>query len=196
MRLPILATLCATLLPAIAASAQPLPTGRDARAALPEADAALVSEVIPHPSLNEAELELLASAVDQGLLPQMQYYGAIAMAPDAGLADPDTTAAVGNFHDAEGAAAAALAQCEAGREGEGAPCAVVVIVRPEGAEEGAALSLSSEARAALGRDWRRTSRPRIMAISPSTGTYGIATGVPEALAACGAEDCRPVVADP
>ena len=190
------AALALALVTALPAAGQPLPTGTDAREALPAADAALTSEVIPHPSLNSAEIELLAGAVDQGLLPTMAFYGAIAMAPDAGLADPDTTAAVANFHDAESASAAALAQCEEGREDVGEPCTVVVIVRPEGWELGPGLSLSARATEALGEEWRETDRPRVMAISPATGNYAVANGVPAAITECGAEDCRPVIADP
>lgn len=179
-----------------AALAQDLPDRREALRIVFEADAALESVVYPHPSLNDAEVQILSNAIGQGLLPAMEFYGALAIAPDAGLADPQTTTAVGNYHDAESAAAAALARCDAARDGEGAACVVVLEVRPAGWEAGAPLQLSAGAVAALRGDFRDLPRPRVFAISPMSGQFGSGADEAAALAACGAEDCRAVVADP
>lgn len=175
--------------------AQDLPGRRDALRQVFEADAPIETVIFPDPSLNDAEVQLLSNAVTQGLLPDMVYYGAIAIAPDRGLADPQTTIAVGNFHDAEAASAAARSRCDAARDGEGAACVVVMQVRPAGWAEGAALQLSSGAVEALRGEFRGAGRPRVFSISPGTGNFGIGADDAAANLACGAADCRPVVAD-
>ncbi|RMA41969.1 5-aminolevulic acid synthase [Rhodophyticola porphyridii] len=174
--------------------AQSLPTGREAQRMLFSPRGQAEGVVIPHESLNAAEIALLGGAIDEGLLPDMLYYGALAIAPDAGLANPATTAAVGNYHDEAAARDAALAQCEAGRE-EGADCVVVLVVRPRGWEPGAALQLSASASAVLRGDYRRADRPKVFAISPATGAWGIGDTETSANAACGQADCRAVIAD-
>ena len=181
---------------ALPALAQDLPNRREALRMIFDHDADVESVVFPHPALNDAERQLLSNAVAQGLLPDMDFYGALAFAPDSGLADPNTTVAVGNFHDEASAAGAALARCNSARGGQGADCAVALIVRPAGWQEGAALQLSSGAAEALRRAFRQADRPRVFAISPATGQFGIGSDAAAANADCGAEDCRPVVADP
>ncbi len=172
--------------------AQTLPTGREAQRMLFSPRGQAESEVIPHDSLNSAEIALLSNAMDQGLMPDMLYYGALAIAPDAGLANAGTTAAAGNFHDEESARAAALAECEEGRD-EGADCVVVMVVRPRGWEPGADVQLSASASAVLRGEYRQASRPKAFAISPSTGAWGIGGDRLSAEAVCGQEDCRTVV---
>lgn len=179
-----------------AALAQELPDRREANRMIFAPGGQMQAEVIPHESLNAAEIAILERALRDGLMPAMAYYGALAIAPDAGLANAGTTAAVGNLHDEAGARAAALAQCEAGRGEEGAPCVVVLVIRPEGWEPGAQLQLSARATEALRGEFRQTPRPRVMSISPATGQFGIGADAGAANAACGAEDCRAVVADP
>ena len=178
--------------------AQDLPTMREARDQVFARDGALSWEVIGHDSLNPAELQLLEQIIPLGALPQMAYYGALAIAPDQGLADPDTTAAVGNYHSEEGARAAALAACNAARSG-GSDCAVVLVVRPEGWEAGRSLQLNADATASLWGAFRQLGRPRAMAISQATGIWGIGASPQEALAACAADgaaqDCATVVAE-
>lgn len=176
-------------------AAQDLPNRRDALRLVFASDAEVESVVFPHPSLNEAEVTLLSTAVAQGLMPQMLYYGALAIAPDSGLADPQTTTAVGNFHDEDNAAAAALARCDAARPAAAAPCTVVLIVRPAGWSAGGPLQLSSGASDALQRDFRQLDRPRVFATSAATGQFGFGADEASALAACGAGDCRAVIAD-
>lgn len=170
--------------------AQDLPGRRDALDATYPPDAAVESVVLPHASLSEGEITLLANAVTQGLMPDMVYYGAIAIAPDAGLANPQTTVAVGNFHDTDAAAGAAVAACNEARAGAGRPCVAVMLVRPAGWQEGQGLQLSAGAAEALRGEYRRAPQPRMMAISPATGRFGIGGGEETALAACGFEDCR------
>lgn len=176
------------------ALAQELPSVRDARHQIFARYGDMAVEVVPHDSLNPAEITLLERLVSDNILPDMAYYGALAIAPDAGLANPETTVAVGNFHDEANARAAALERCEAARSG-GAPCAVVAVIRPEGWEPGRDLQLSSAATAGLWGELRTMARPRVMSISPATGNWGVGASAEAANAACGAPDCRPAVAD-
>ena len=180
---------------ALAAAAQDLPNRRDALRTVFAEDAPIESVVYPHPSLNAAEVQILSTAIDQGLMPQMVFYGALAIAPDSGLADPQTTVAVGNFHDEVSAATAALARCDAARAAETEPCVIVLIVRPEGWAPGATLQLSAGAVEALRTEFRRLDRPRVFATSNATGQFGFGASPAEAIAACQAADCAAVIAD-
>lgn len=180
---------------ALPAMAQELPGRRDALQMIFPSDAEVESVVFPHPSLNEAQVQLLSNAIAQGLMPQMLFYGALAIAPDTGLADPQTTVAVGNFHDEVSAANAALDRCDAARDEEATPCVIVLVVRPAGWQPGATLQLSVQAAEALRSEFRRLSRPRIFATSLATGQYGMGEGLEAALSACGQPDCRAVIAD-
>ncbi len=174
---------------ATGAVAQELPNLREARDLVFAERGAIEWEVIPNDALSEIDLATL----DQ--LNQIQpqpYYGAMAVAPAEGLAAA-TTALAANYHDEDNARAAALAACEANRSG-GPDCAVVLVIRPEGWEEGRPLQLSTEAAAALRGDYRRLPRrSRAMAISPETGQWGVGEGRDAAIAACGAADCRVVI---
>ena len=175
--------------------AQDLPGRRDALRQVFEADAPIETVIFPDPSLSDAEVQLLSNAVTQGLLPDMVFYGAIAIAPDRGLADPQTTIAVGNFHDVEAASDAARARCDVARDGEGADCVLVMQVRPAGWAPGQPLQLSVGAVEALRGEFRSAGRPRVFSISPGTGNFGIGGDEGAANLACGAADCRPVVSD-
>lgn len=177
------------------AFAQDLPNRRDALRSVFPADAEVESVVFPHPSLNQAEVQLLSNAIAQGLMPQMVFYGALAIAPDSGLADPQTTVAVGNFHSEASATAAALAACNENRPEGSTECTVVLTVRPAGWTAGQPLQLSAGAAQALQSEFRSLSRPRVFSISEATGQYGFGADAAAAAAACGAADCRAVVAD-
>jgi hypothetical protein len=80
-------------------------------------DGAVSWEVIADPALTEADIATL-DQINQ-VQPQ-PYYAALAMAPDAGLAS-EFTALAANYHDEENARAAALAACEANRDGRARP---------------------------------------------------------------------------
>jgi len=175
---------------ALPAIAQELPDLREARTMIFAEDGAVSWEVIGDPALTETDVATL----DQINRVQPQpYYGALAVAPDAGLAS-EITALAANYHDEENARAAALAACEANRAGEGAPCIVALVIRPEGWEPDRALQLSAQATAALLDEYRALPRrSRVLAISPGTGRWGVGEGREAALAACGVEDCTAVV---
>ena len=188
-------TILAIAAPALA---QELPNLRQARRLIFAEDGAVQGEVIPHPSLSATDLAIL-----EQLVPTQKYYAAVAIAPDFGLMSEATIAAA-NYHDEANARAAALAACDAARlaSAEDADadeavasteCAIVLVIRPEGWEPGRALQLNSDASAALRGAYRRLGRPRVMAISDSTGNWGMGTDAAAALAACGETDCRAVV---
>lgn len=180
------ALLAATGLPVMA---QDLPDLREARDLVFAEDGAVEWEVMPHDSLSDIEIATLEQL--NQIQPQ-PYYAAMAIAPDAGL-QAATTSLAANYHDEENARTAALAACETARSG-GAACVVVMVIRPEGYEEGRALQLSSEATQALRREYRRLNRAdRALATSASTGQWGVGEGREAALEACGAEDCEIVI---
>jgi hypothetical protein len=175
---------------ALPAAAQDLPTLREARGFIFAEDGAVSWEVIADPALTEADIATL-DQINQ-VQPQ-PYYGALALAPDAGLAS-EITALAANYHDEANARAAALAACEANRGGAGTPCIVALIIRPEGWEPGRPLQLSAQATAALQSEYRALPRrSRVLAISPGTGRWGVGEGAEAALEACGAPDCTPVI---
>ncbi|MGL4311537.1 MAG: 5-aminolevulic acid synthase [Paracoccaceae bacterium] len=141
---------------------------------------------------DKATLRQLANAI--------QYYGAIAAAPDAGLM-ADATMVAANHHGAKAARAEALAGCEAKRGGAGSKCVIVADVRPQGWSE-RALMLSLDATTGFMADYRKANAPKALAISPSTGQWAISIGgdaAAMAVAACGkksgAGDCAVVVSD-
>tara|TARA_R110002049_G_scaffold151444_1_gene315057 strand:+ start:220 stop:795 length:576 start_codon:yes stop_codon:yes gene_type:complete len=182
-----LGVLCLTAF-AIAAPAlaQELPNLREARRLVFAEDGAVEGEVILHESLSETDVAILNQLVQT-----QAYYAAIAIAPEMGLASEATIAAA-NYHDEANARTAALAACNEART-SGPACVVVLVIRPEGWEPGRPLQLSTDATAALRGDFRRLGRNRVMAISETTGQWGIGSDLTEALAACGETDCRAVI---
>ena len=182
-----LGVLCLTAF-AIAAPAlaQELPNLREARRLVFAEDGAVEGEVNPHDSLSETDVAILNQLVET-----QAYYAAIAIAPEMGLASEATIAAA-NYHDEANARTAALAACNEART-SGPACVVVLVIRPEGWEPDRPLQLSTDATAALRGDFRRLGRNRVMAISDTTGQWGIGSDLTEALAACGETDCRAVI---
>lgn len=148
-----------------------------------------------------AEVEML----EKDLLPKDQakvlkmvardqlYYAAIAISPDEGLMSEATVAAA-NYHSVEAASTVALAQCNAKKTGA-RDCAIVALVRPEGWQPGP-LQLSSDASAGFQDAYDAGA----MAVSASTGSWGIGADEAAALAACAdrnpaATDCAVVIKD-
>lgn len=170
--------------------AQDLPNLREARDLVFAERGAIEWDIIPGDVLSETDV-LTLDQVNQ-IQPQA-YYGAMAIAPDQGIA-ARTTSLAANYHDEDNARSSALAACESVRDGDGAECVIVMVIRPEGWEPGRPLQLSAEAAAALRSDYRRLPRrSRAMATSAATGQWGVGEGRDAALAACGADDCEIVV---
>ena len=153
-----------------------------------------------------AEVEMLpveglspeSAALLQQVIKDYAYYAAVAIAPDEDILKSEATMLVANHHNAEAAAAAALAGCDKARKG-GANCVVAAVVRPKG-WEARALQLSVEGTVALKSDYGKNGE-RAMATSAETGFFALAQGADAqaaALKACaekGASDCTIAVAD-
>lgn len=178
-------TLAAALVPAAIApaAAQVVPDRDAARAQLFDARRTQVA-IVRHPFLTEADVAAL-QALPQAA--QLNYYGALAVDPKLGLQSESARGAF-NFHSPEAARAAALAGC-------GPACVVVAEIRPRDFAEGRALTLNQDAsRAVEGRSLGRGGGT--LAISPSTGAWGLGDGAAAAVASCaaaGGPDCRVAV---
>lgn len=152
------------------------------------------------------------TAKDARILKQVgamqKYYGAIAFSPGDGLVNAATVAAA-NFHSLAAAERSALKACDARRSAK-APCVVAALIEPQGYRPGGALTLSSEATEIFDQVYRKQQAPKAMAISRSTGQFGVAQGrgaERRALATCRAKvektakaaetraDCAIVIAD-
>jgi len=92
----------------------------------------------------------------------------------------EATMAAANHHTVEAASAVALAQCNAKKTGA-ADCVVVATVRPEG-WEARPLQLSSSAT----EDFV-ANQGAALALSASTGAWGLGASGDEAVAACAAK---------
>ena len=146
----------------------------------------------------KAEVEILAAAglpKDQAAALEMVggqqlYYGAIAISPDEGLMSEATVAAA-NYHDTDAASTVALAECNAKKTGN-AGCVVAALVRPKGWKD-KGFQLSSDATAGFKAD-----ASGALAVSVSTGAWGIGADADAAVAACAAKndqtkDCTVVI---
>lgn len=187
------AGLClAAALAAPAAEAQAL-SGDAARQMLYRPDRAEVA-IYPNPALDEQGRTILTQ-----ILRDQKYYAAVAMAPDEGIMSEALVAAA-NYHDVGTARTAALEQCNARRSG-GRSCVIVMELRPAG-WQARDLQMNVDATEAFNETYMRAQGSRAMAVSQSSGQWGIGTGrdAPAgAVAACEAmgpaTDCRVVVAD-
>ncbi len=181
--LTILAFLTAAALPA---TAQQVLDRDAARGQLFDARGAVVV-VTAHAFLTQADIATLGALPE---VAQLKYYGAMAASPAEGLQSERTQGAF-NFHSSATARAAALAACGAG-------CVVVADILPRGHAAGRALTLNQDATQAVdGRAFRRAGANAALAVSASTGAWGLGDGGPAAIAACaaqGASDCRVAVA--
>ncbi|WP_371153631.1 5-aminolevulic acid synthase [Jannaschia sp. 2305UL9-9] len=177
---------------AMPASAQDVPDQRTAKRELFGTRNSDMS-ILQHPSLSDLDLATLR---EMPRLASLKYYGALAIAPDAGL-QADTSTGAFNYHSLQAARAAAVAGCNDKRSG-GAACVVVAEVTPRRYEAGRALTLSQDAsRAVDGRDFGRAGANAALAISPGTGAWGLGDGGAAAISTCaasGAGDCTVAVA--
>ncbi len=154
--------------------------------------------VVPQDFMTETDVATLNLMAGMPEFKSVLYYGAIAAAPEHGLAHKATVASA-NHHTTEAAAAAAIKECNGVRSG-GPKCVVVAHITPKKYVE-RALQLSTSATVAFKKTYLRGGGSKALAISPSTGGYAVAKGdgaAVAALAACtkdGASDCRIVVQD-
>ncbi len=196
MKHPLLAALTAILLApgALPALADPL-TGAEARAQLFHPERV---EVVRYDAqgLSDQEVQILTS-IAQG----QKYYAAVAFAPADGLMSAATVMAA-NHHSVEAARAAALAECDDRRSNEGR-CVIALEVRPAG-WQARDLQLSADATAAFAESYPNGRGEAALAVSPTTGLWGLGQGgtaANDALAACATAgendvaDCAVVIVD-
>ena len=136
-----------------------------------------------------------------------RFYGAIAYSPSEGLTANSLQGAF-NFHSTEAADRAAVAACNAAREGGSQACQVAAHILPRGYEPGR-LQLSHDATNAFRSTYRRVRGNKAMAVSQATGAWKMAEGTDPtdaattAIALCnqdasemgGATDCAAVIVD-
>jgi hypothetical protein len=171
-----------------------VPTG-DAVQPLLFPETGAVVEMLPQSFLSEEQAAILAQVGAA-----QPYYGAIAVSPDEGLM-VEATVAAANHHSTGAAERAALAGCDAKREGA-TPCVIVALIRPQGWAE-RSFQLSSGATAGFVDSFLKIRRDRAFAVSPVTGLWGVGKGrnaADKAVADCAAKgkgvtDCVVVVAD-
>ena len=151
-------------------------------------------ELIPRYWLTPDNAALVEQVAEQQL-----YYAAIAASPDDGILNPATIAAA-NDHTMDVARAKALSACDAAKRGQAA-CEIVAMVRPRNFEP-VELTLSHGATEAWRKSYRRVRGEKAFAISPTVGTFVVATGegaASAALSACAeqaqTDDCLIVIQD-
>lgn len=169
------------------AHAQQVPDQATAKRLLfPTRNAQMV--VVRQPFLSDADI---ATLQEMPKVAQLKYYGALAADPAQGLQSEATRGAF-NFHSIEAARAAALSGC-------GSSCLIVAEIRPRNYEDGRPLTLNQDASKAVdGRDFSRAGTDAALAVSPSTGAWGLGSGGQAAVATCaakGARDCEVAVAN-
>lgn len=145
----------------------------------------------------QAMVRLMVPLMERQLGRSLDYYGAIAMSPDEGFQSEASQSAL-NHHSVAAAERAARAACDANRKPGSRRCIVAARIVPRG-YAARAVTLSSNATRALQERYAPAAGPKAMAISPSTGAFGV--GAPQAaLGTCqagagSAGDCSIVVRD-
>lgn len=182
------------------ATAQTL-SERDARRALFSARGGVV---VVSEDLSEKDQQTMRN-IAEVLADQRQpllYYASIAYSPDEGVVS-DAIQGASAHHSVRAADAAARAACNAARATGTAPCKIGMRIVPRRYEP-RALTLSQPATGAMGDSYRKARAPKAMAISPTQGTFRVASGTEQAgeiaLASCngasnGANDCVLAIAD-
>ncbi|PWE31023.1 5-aminolevulic acid synthase [Pararhodobacter marinus] len=190
---PVTALTCAlAALTASAAMADPVPSQTAQAMVFPAGQIEIARYDLP--GLSEQEINALMTVARS-----QQFYAAVAYAPDAGILSEPTVMAA-NYHSPDAARSAALEGCN-GRRSGGSACTLALEVRPAGWESRPVM-LSADATTGFLTDFAAAPAPRALAISASTGQWGIGTGsaaASDAVSACtgGIEvsDCEVVIAD-
>jgi hypothetical protein len=168
-------------------------------------------EFIDTSGLTEADnawIDALTEQLRKGNQVELSYYGAVAVSPslfEVGALQRPPLIVQGLMQFTNGANTPGGAQrvardlCNAARQSGNAPCVVAALVLPRRFGE-QPVYLSARATEAF-RDYRRLDAPKAFAASPTSASYGMASGssaVSQALAICGekgAGDCEIVVQD-
>lgn len=144
---------------------------------LSDTDRATVVGVIP----------LMAKQLNQ----PVRYYASIAYSPDDGLVHEALQAAM-NYHTVAAADAAAIAACNKVKSSGARSCQVAARVVPKGYKP-TSLTLSVEATEGFNKTYRKTRGDKAMAISETTGAWGMGQTDSAAIGQCGAADCKIVI---
>lgn len=143
--------------------------------------------ILRSPGLSAQDVEALRQVAAT-----QKYYGAVAISPEEGLLSGATVAAA-NYHDVENARKAALASCNDRRRKGADRCILVADIVPVNWKKGARIQLSTDATAGFQQG------ARIIAVSATTGDWGMGADAAAAQAACqaksGARDCAIAVSD-
>lgn len=142
---------------------------------------------------DQAAIKSLIPLLEQQMQRPVDFYSSIAYAPDQGLVSEALQGAF-NYHSPAAADRAALSACAANG---GSECRIAARVLPRGYKE-RALTLSADATRVFERNFSRQSSPKVFAISPSSGAWGIGDDDASAISGCGkggAGDCQAVIRD-
>ena len=148
---------------------------------------------------NKRILQMVVPMMAEQLRQPVRYYGAIAWSPDDGLAHESVQAAM-DYHSPEAAGAAARAACDKLRSGKAkTPCQVAASMVPK-RYRARPLTLSLDATAGFDRQYLTMKGHKALAISPTTGAWGLGDNDAAAVAACrrsesGGKDCAVVIRD-
>lgn len=139
-------------------------------------------------------IKALIPLMEQQMQGSISYYSSIAYAPDQGLVS-DALQGAFNHHSPRAADQAALRACTAAKPRGAGACRIAARILPRGFQN-RALSLSATATRALQAQFLKLPAPRVFAISPSTGAWGLGRDERTAINGCrraGARDCRAVI---
>lgn len=153
-------------------------------------------------ALGPADQKTVAAIVPlmaEQLRQPVRHFATIAYSPDQGLASEALQIAM-NHHTIEASDRAAVAACNAARAAGTRGCQIAARVVPRGFSPGG-FTLSAEATRSLLGPYKRRRGAKALAISPSTGAFGLGGSDAEAMANCTGtairpRDCRVVVRDP
>ncbi|MEL7025952.1 MAG: hypothetical protein AAGO57_01815, partial [Pseudomonadota bacterium] len=142
-------------------------------------------------------ISVLIPLMEKQLNKPLQYYGSIAFSPDEGFQSDASQSAL-NYHSTAAADRAAIAACNKNRKSGTRGCVLAARILPKGFSS-QPLTLSTNATAAFEQVYQRSARPKALAVSASTGAYGVGSSN-DAMAVCrreakGANDCQILVAD-
>lgn len=144
---------------------------------------------------DQATVKALVPLMAEQLRTPIRYYSAIAYNPDDGLVSESLQAAM-NYHSTEAAAQAAVRACDSAKAARSA-CQVAAQIVPK-RYKARPFTMSQTATIGFASNYLRQASPKALAMSPTTGAWGIGAGDAAAVAKCaedGARDCAVRIRD-
>lgn len=144
---------------------------------------------------DQATIKALIPLMAEQLRTPIRYYSAIAYNPEDGLVSESLQAAM-NYHSTDAAAQAAVRACE-GAKASRTPCRVAAQIVPKGYKQ-RPFTMSQTATLGFASTYLREKGPKSLAMSATTGAWGIGAGDAAAIAKCaedGARDCQVRIRD-